>query len=58
MAVPQPRFEYYNPITTALNDGDGINTVHTALVVDDASGFSEGCIALIGTEQIKVTNIA
>ena len=58
MAVPQPRFEYYNPITTALNDGDGIAATHTDLVVDDASKFSVGCIALIGTEQIKVTNIA
>ena len=49
----------HSPATaSALNDGDGINTTDTAVVVDDGSIYDAGDIAHIGSEQIKVLSIS
>jgi len=49
----------HSPATaSALNDGDGINTTDTAVVVDDGSIYDAGDIAHIGGEQIKVLSIS
>ena len=49
----------HSPATaSALNDGDGINTTDTAVVVDDGSIYDAGDIAHIGGEQIKVLSVS
>ena len=43
---------------TALNDGDGINTTDTAVVVDSVSDLQVGQIITMGTEDMKITAIS